>query len=211
MKKLIKSSWPDLRLLHQHAGWSQHERFYRRRETLTIEQGCVLFRERVVIPTVLRTKVLKILHQGHPGIQRMKSLARKYAYWPGMDHDIEEMVRLCGPCAAAAAKQPLKATLNSWPPATKPWEPIHIDFVGPNLGRHFLIVVDAYSKYPDVISVSSTTSQKTVAIFRKLCAQHGVPETIVSENGMQFTAHEFREFCKANAVSHILSPSHHPQ
>jgi hypothetical protein len=119
VKKFIKYRWPDLKLLRQHADWSQLEGFYRRREYLTIEQGCVLFRERVVTPTALRTKVLKLLHQGHPGIQRMKSLARTYAYWPGMDHEIEGMVRLCGPCAAAA-KQPLKATLHSWPPATKP-------------------------------------------------------------------------------------------
>jgi hypothetical protein len=67
-----------------------------------IEQGFFLFRERVIIPTTLRFKVSKLLHQGHPGIQRMKSLARNYAYWPGMDRDIEEMVRVCGPCAAAA-------------------------------------------------------------------------------------------------------------
>jgi hypothetical protein len=69
VKKFIKSCWPDLRLLHQHADWSQLEGFYRRRESLTIEQGCVLFRERLVIPIVLQTKVLKLLHQGHPGIQ----------------------------------------------------------------------------------------------------------------------------------------------
>jgi transposase InsO family protein len=127
-----------------------------------------------------------------------------------MDHDIEEMVRVCGPCEAAAAKQPFKATLHSWPPATKPWERIHIDFAGPYLGRHFLIVVDAYSKYPEVILAPNTTSRQTVTMFRKLCAQHGVPETIVSDNGTQFTSHEFREFCKANAVNHILSPPYHP-
>ena len=80
VKKFIKARWPDLEILRQHSNWSQLEGFYRRRESLTIEQGCVLFRERVVIPTTLRTKVLKLLHQGHPGIQRMKSLARNYAY-----------------------------------------------------------------------------------------------------------------------------------
>jgi transposase InsO family protein len=54
-------------------------------------------------------------------------------------------------------------------------------------------------------------SPQTVAILRKLCAQLGVPETIVSDNGTQFTSHEFREFCKANAISHILSPPYDPQ
>lgn len=144
MKKFIKSRWPDLRILRQHTDWSQLGGFYQRRESFTVEQGCILFRERVVIATALRTKVLKLLHQGHQGIQRMKSLARKYTYWPGMGHNIEEMVRLCRPCTAAG-KWPLKATLHSWPPATKPCELIHIDFAGPHLGRHFLFVVDAYS------------------------------------------------------------------
>jgi len=82
---------------------------------------------------------------------------------------------------------------------------------GSTSGRHFLIVVDAYSKYPEVISAPNITSRQTVIILRKLCAQHGVPETIVSDNGTQFTSHEFREFCKANAVSHILLPPYHPQ
>ena len=73
----------------------------------------------------------------------MKSLVRKYAYWLSMDHDIEEMARLRGPYGAAA-KQPLKAKLYSWPPATKPLDRIHIDYVGLRLGKHFLIIVDAY-------------------------------------------------------------------
>jgi hypothetical protein len=68
VKKFIKSRWPDLRLLRQHADWSQLEGFYRLRESL--------FRERVVIPTALRIKVLKLLRLGLPGIQLMKSLAR---------------------------------------------------------------------------------------------------------------------------------------
>ena len=127
-----------------------------------------------------------------------------------MDKDIEQRVRRCTPCAAAA-KQPPKATLHSWPPATKPWEKIHIDYAGPHLGKQFPIVIDAYSKYPEVVSVPSIPSRQTVAALRKMCAQHGVPETIVSDNGPQFTSLEFRKFCAANAVNHILAPPYHPQ
>jgi hypothetical protein len=61
---------------------------------------------------------------------------------------------------ATESKQPLKATMHLWPPASKPLERIHIDFDGPQLRRQFLIVVDAWSKYTDVFSVSSKTSQR---------------------------------------------------
>jgi len=204
-KKSIKSRWPVLRLLRQHADWSHQEGFYRHRDSLTIEQGCILFREPMVIPTAMRTRVLNFLRQGHSGIQLMKSLARNIAYWPGMEHDIEEMVRLCVPCAGAAQK-PVKVTLQSRPPATKPWKRIRIDLAGPHLGRQFLKVVNAYLNYTDVISVSSTTSRQTFGILRKLCAQHSVLEIIVSDIGMQFTSHEFTDLVKANAIRHILSP-----
>ena len=47
--------------------------------------------------------------------------------------------------------------------------------------------------------------------IRKLCAQHSVPETIFTLNGTQFTTREYRSFCGANAISHILSPPYHLQ
>jgi hypothetical protein len=46
------------------------------------------------------------------GIQRKKSLARNYAYWPEMDHDVEDLVHLCGPCTTKAANKSLSATLH---------------------------------------------------------------------------------------------------
>jgi hypothetical protein len=64
VEKFIMSHLPDLRIFRQHAEWSQLEGFYSGRESLLIEQGCVPFRERVIISSTLRTKVI---HQGHPG------------------------------------------------------------------------------------------------------------------------------------------------
>jgi transposase InsO family protein len=114
------------------------------------------------------------------------------------------------PCAEAS-KQPLKAKIHSWPPPTKPLERIHIDFDRRKLVRQFLIVVDAWSMYADIISVSSTTSRQTVAILLELFAQHGVPEKIASDKGTQYTSHDFRELCKSDDLSHILSSHVPPQ
>jgi hypothetical protein len=136
VKQFIKARRPDIKLLRQRPDWSELEGFYRSCEALTTEQGCVMFRERVVIPSSLRNQELKLLHRGQPGIQRMKSLARNYAYWPCMDQDIEKVVRKCAPCSILT-KQPIKAALHSWPPATKSCQRIHLVFTGPYIDGTF--------------------------------------------------------------------------
>jgi hypothetical protein len=63
VKRFIKTSWPDRKTLRQQPNVFQIEGFYRRREALSIEEEYIMFRERFVIPTALRTRVLKLLHQ----------------------------------------------------------------------------------------------------------------------------------------------------
>ena len=38
------------------------------------------------------------LHATHPGITKMKGLARSYVWWPKMDHDVEQRVLTCRVC-----------------------------------------------------------------------------------------------------------------
>lgn len=61
--------------------------------TLSVVGKCLMTGERVVIPRELQAKVLKELHIGHPGIVRMKKLARSYVYWPSVDKDCEDVVK----------------------------------------------------------------------------------------------------------------------
>ena len=74
-------------------GWADDENpanrtWYQRRNELTIEDGCLLWVIRVIIPGSLRERVLQELHEGHPGIVRMKSLARLHVWWPKLDQSI---------------------------------------------------------------------------------------------------------------------------
>ena len=141
---------------------------------------------------------------------RMKSLAHSYVYWPGLDSQIEDLVRHCTHCATAA-KSPVKTTLSSWPVPERPWARVHIDYAGPLEGQNFMVVVDAYSKWPEIFIMDRTTTTATVNQLRKLFAQFGMPELLVSDNGTQFTSARFSDFCSRNGIKHMRSPAYHPQ
>ena len=94
---------------------------------------------------------------------------------------------------------------------TGPWQRLHIDFAGPFLGQTFLIVVDAYSKYLDVIPMSTATSSGTNKALRRLFATFGSPLHIVSDTGSQFTSFEFEDFLRKNGIAHTCSVPGHPE
>ena len=85
--------------------------------------------------------------KGHLGRSKMIALARSYVWWPGIDTDIEHMVKRCVPCQMQQ-KTAAKVLLHPWEWPTSSWERVHVDFVGPFLGRMFLVMVDAHSKWP---------------------------------------------------------------
>ena len=116
---------------------------------LTVERGCVLWGIRVVIPTKWRDRLLLELHRDHPGICKMKSIARSYMWWPGMDRSIEELVQSCPDCQAIG-KAPPVAPLQPWERPTRVFQRLHVDFAGPFQGAMFFVVVDAYSRWPFV-------------------------------------------------------------
>ena len=69
-----------------------------RKNELSVHMGCVLWGSRVVLPPKARGSVLTELHEGPPGMTRMKSLARMYVWWPGLEKDIESTVSSCTDC-----------------------------------------------------------------------------------------------------------------
>ena len=201
-------------LRHTKRGWPSQpaeslKPFFQKRSELTVEHGCLLWGTRVVISLKLRDPLLQELHREHPGASRMKSLARSYFWWPGLDKVIEEIAKSCKPCQSSK-HLPAKAPLHPWVWPTKPWQRVHIDFAGPFLDKHFLIVVDSHSKWPEVFEMSSTTTSKTITILRHLFAAYGLPEQVVSDNGPQFTSEEFKVFLKRNGVKHIRCAPYHP-
>uniref|UniRef100_A0A182PWJ4 RNA-directed DNA polymerase n=1 Tax=Anopheles epiroticus TaxID=199890 RepID=A0A182PWJ4_9DIPT len=91
----------------ENAGYKAPEAKY------TLVANCLLFEHRVVIPTILRPAILNDLHVAHIGMVKMKSLARSYVYWLGIDVDIEQTAKSCPECARQAAAPP-KFSSHHW-------------------------------------------------------------------------------------------------
>ena len=80
------------------------------------------------------------------------------------------------------------APLHPWLWPSKPLEQIHVDFAGPIRNTMLLVVVvDAHSKWPEVIPMTSTTSQAIIRALRGLFASHELPRQVVSDDDPQFT------------------------
>lgn len=107
---------------------------------LSVHHGCLVWGSRVVIPARGREFLLSELHEGHPGVKRMKALARSYFWWPGLDSEIEAKVKDCI-FYLQHANTPPQATVHpsEWP--GQPWYRIHVDYAGPFEGKMILMMV----------------------------------------------------------------------
>ncbi|XP_064482971.1 uncharacterized protein K02A2.6-like [Ornithodoros turicata] len=130
-------------------------------------------------------------------------------WWPGLDKDIEATVRRCHQCAAIAAQQS-PVPLHQWEPPEKPWFRLHADFAELH-GKHYLIIIDAFSKWPEVVPMAATTATKTMDAMKDIFVQHGLPQVLVTDNGPPFTSQQFTTFLAELGVHHVRTPPYHPK
>ena len=196
------------------SGWSKEckdeslQPYWNRRDELSIEDGCLLWGRRVIVPDRFRKEILEELHFSHPGMCRMKALARGYVWWPCLDADIEDYVKGYHACINTY-QVPKTTPLLLWPWATRPWQRVHVDFLEIK-GQQFFLLVDSYSKWLEVVPMDSTTAQATISVLNTIFSRYGFPDKIVSDNGPQFIAEDFKRFLSKNGIKQKLCPPYHP-
>lgn len=187
-----------------HDGWPVQDK-----ELKVVENGCLLLGERVVIPPNMRIQALNLLHKNHRVIVKMKQLARYFFYLPGITVDIENYERSCKVCQVTTTPTVAK-TYGKWPEASSPFERVHIDFFH-KLGRTYLILVDAFSRWTEVKRMTDTTAPKVMHELDTIFATFGFARSIVSDNGPPFRSQAFKVYCEERNREHILTPAYHPQ
>ncbi|XP_013916254.1 PREDICTED: uncharacterized protein K02A2.6-like [Thamnophis sirtalis] len=183
--------------------------FKARQAELSLHGGCLIWGNWVVIPSTLRAQVLPLLHKDHAGIAQMKVLARSYVWWCLLDSEIAAYVGRCTTCQLSRPNPPAGPS-REWEGPRGLWSRLHVDFAGPFHGQTFLIVVDAYSRWVELVLMSSTSAESMVRDLRRLFATHGLPDIIVSDNGPQFTSTTFQEILACQGIQHVPTAPYHP-
>ncbi|CAK1553068.1 unnamed protein product [Leptosia nina] len=158
-------------------------------------------------------EILKHYHDGktnHRGINECHlALSRRY-YWPKMKDDITKFINSCTICGQAKYdRNRIKQQFNIVPPATKPFEIVHIDLLSIQ-NEKYLTIVDVFSKYAQAYHIRDGTAISTLQALLKFCTHHGLPLTIVSDNGTEFTNQLFSEFVALHKINHHRTLPHSP-
>ncbi|XP_021340087.1 uncharacterized protein K02A2.6-like [Mizuhopecten yessoensis] len=163
--------------------------YWQIREELTVCQGLLMRGTRLIIPTTLRAELLQKIHEGHQGIVKCRERARNSIWWPGINREIENLVTNCTVCIKYRSDhaEPLRPT--EFP--ERPWQMVGSDLFHLK-DANYLLVVDYFSRYVEIAKLKSTTSQAIVTQLQSIFARHGIPETIVTDNGPQYRVRYLR-------------------
>ena len=164
--------------------------------------GQVVMRgDRIVVPRSLWEKTLQLAHEGHQGIVRTKSRLRQRVWWPDMDKQVEMLVKSCYPCQLVAPRpkpEPVRSTVLP----RGPWSDLATDLLDIPNDNHLLVVIDYYSRWPEVIQVTKTDAGHIIKSMEAIFRTHGIPESMRSDNGPPFQSREFEGFLGYLGIDH---------
>ena len=178
------------------------------RGSLSLGNNLLLYNNRIVVPQVLCSETIEKIHEGHQGIERCRQRAQSSVWWPGMSKQVIQYIQQCSVCCHEnrPSKQPLLCT----PLPDYPWQVVGTDLFELK-GMQYLLVIDYFSRYPEVIKMSSTTSKSTIAALKSVFSRHGIPEVERSDNGPQYNSQEFTSFAEVYNFRHVTSSPLYPQ
>ena len=197
------SGWPAKQSLPK-----EYELYWPARGELTIGEDLPLYGGRVVVPANMQAETLQKLHQGHQGIQQYRLRANSSVWWPGMSKQINDFISHCPTCCRNAPPQ--TEPLLSSPLPDYPWQRVATDLFELE-GATYVVIVDYFSRFPEVIQLRSTTSRSVINALKTVFSRHGIPETVMSDNGPQYTPTEFDEFATAYSFMHSNSSLYYTQ
>ena len=193
-----KNSWNKLNAISttsKGVNTDELKLFAKIRDELTVNasKNIILRGSRLIVPQTLRARAISITHEGHQGLVQTKQLIREKIWFPGIDKNVKHMIDHCIPCqAVTTANKPAPLRMNELLPA--PWHTLHLDHCGPfPTGEYILVIIDAYTRYPEITIVKSTSAFTTINHLSRIFATHGLPSRVKTDNGPPFNSKDLMQ------------------
>ena len=185
--------------------------FWNYREEISLHNGILFKTQRVIAPKAMRPEIPFRIHSSHQGVASCLRKAKDIVFWPGMSAEIKALVErssLCDEFQAKNASQPMQS--HQIPNC--PWSKIATDLFTLN-SKNYITVVDHFSDFIEASKLQDTTSTSVTKALKDhfFKSRHGIPDTVVSDNGSQFSSQEFHEFSLSWELNHVTSSPHYPK
>ncbi|KAL4156031.1 hypothetical protein QTP88_000066 [Uroleucon formosanum] len=155
---------------------------------------------------------------GHQGISKTVKRIKLHHSWKGLKNDVIEYVKKCTSCqmnksSNHSIQQPMVVTTT----ASKPFEKIFLDIVGPidtslEGNAYILTIQDDLTKFSVAIPLPNHTANTIAKAFvEKFVCLHGIPDSILTDQGPDFLSKIFQACCKLLQIETFKTTAYHPQ
>ena len=173
-------------------GWPSHESavpysvrdYYRERELLSLNDGVVTYKLKIVMPPKMRGDALRRLHESHQGISKCRERAASAIWCPGISRDIKRLIDRSDTCRRNRPTQ-REHPLRPVELPGRPWGKAAMDIFHYKRNE-YLVIIDYYSRWIEIKQLTSLTSDCVISRVKTLFTTHGIPGLVVSDNGRQF-------------------------
>ena len=197
----------------------------------TWSNGVLRYRNKIVVPQCdkdksLPAEIIRSHHEppteGHQGAASTCAAVARNFFWHGLLHQVRRFVRNCHTCSRIKpSREVTQGLLRPLTIAAERWRHIAMDFaVDLPLSKDWsdvefnsmFVVVDRMTKQVHISPCNDLSARNTAYMFyRDIFRLHGLPESIVSDRGSQFTSEFWKWLCRLLQIDHHLSTAYHPQ
>jgi ribonuclease HI len=166
-------------------------------------------------------ELLEEVHAGQCGIHAaprtlVGKVFRSGFYWPTAKSDATELVQRCEACQYLSKQQHLPTQQLQTILVTWSFACCGLDMIGPFKKAqggytHVLVAIDKFTKWIDFKPIASLTSAKAVEFIQDIIFRFGIPNSIITDLGSNFTSSEFFDFCEQKSIQMKYASVAHPR
>jgi hypothetical protein len=173
---------------------------------------------RPLVPLEERLAVFHAIHNvAHQGIRATKRMLTAHFVWKGMGKDVAAMCRACQQCQRGKVYKQPAAPVQAIPVPARKFSHVHLDLVGPlpasSEGHVYLLtIIDRSTRWFEAVPLRNMEASTCLdAYIASWVARFGVPETVTTDRGTQFTSALWSSACTSLGIKHVLTTAYHPQ